>query len=141
MKRIAIDKSISKSRLIYPLDSELVFYYIMMYFLSLVLPVVTVLIILSDNQHHRKPVPFFYFIFSCIDIWMLAGLYYTNKLYRMRGNSLKNYKDEVITIVNGYYPDIEFQSENPVLIRGEKEIGWLKMRSRIVTIILADDSI
>ncbi len=72
---------------------------------------------------------------------MLAGIYYTNKLYYLRGQKLEGHENEIISLLKVYYPNTEFYSETPMLIRGEKKLGWFKMRARIITIILADDSI
>lgn len=141
MKRISVIESINKKRLVYPIDAEIVFSYIMMYFLSLVLPICTLLNVISDVQHNRDLVIPVYTFMALIDLWMLAGIFYTNKLYRLRGKPLAGYKNEIISILKNYYPATEFHFEDSGLIRGEKEIGWFKMRARIITIILADDSI
>ena len=141
MKRISVTESVDKKRRIYPIDSEIVFSYIGMYFLSLVLPVGSVLVLISDIQHNRDLVLPVYIIMILIDLWMLGGLYFTNKLYNFRGKTLAAHKNEVISALINYYPDTEFSSGNPMLIRGEKKLGWLKERTRIVTIILADDGI
>ena len=127
--------------MVYPIDAEIVSSYIMMYFLSLVLPICTLLNVVSDIQHNRDLVLPVYAFMILIDLWMLAAIFYTNKLYRLRGKPLANYKNEIISILKDYYPATEFHFENSHLIRGEKKLGWFKMRARIVTIILADDSI
>ena len=141
MKNISVNESIKKKRLIYQIDGEIIFLYIMMYFMSLILPITTILILISDIQHNRNLLIPFYIVFVFIDLWMLAGIYYTNKLYQFYDQTFIKHKNEIISLLKAYYPDTEFYSESPDLIRGEKEIGWLKMRARIITVILTNDSI
>jgi len=141
MKSISIDKSIEKKRLVYQFDVEIIFLYIFFYFMSLGLPVVTVMVFISDKQHHREPLMPFYIFFTFIDFWMIAGMYFANKLYQFNTSNLIEHKGEITSLLEQYYPGIEFHTEGSNLIRGEKELGWLKMRARIITIILTDESI
>lgn len=141
MKKISVNESINKKRLIYPIDFEVIFSYLMMYFLSLILPVCTVMVFISDKQHNREPLISFYIIAILIDLWMIAGIYYTNKLVHFSDETLIDRQKDIISILKDYYPDTEFYANNSNLIRGEKEIGWLKMRARIITVILDGDNI
>ena len=141
MRQIIIEKSIQKKSLIFKLDTALVFDYIMMYFMSWVLPFTSILVVISDHQHNRAPSPVAYSIFTVIDIWLLLSLYFTNKLFVVSGNTLDENKQVVTEVLEQMYPKFEFFStgKSNLILFGKNVNSW--NRGKLITVILNENKI
>jgi hypothetical protein len=142
MRQIAIDKSIKGRRMVYKLNTELVFNYVMMYFLAWILPLMSIKIVFFPskyNQQHNSPV--FNAIMLLIDLWLLVGLYLMNKLVYAEGKSFNDNKNAIEEVLRNKYPEIVFTSGNPNVIRGQKTLGFLGQREKIITVLLKDTNI
>jgi hypothetical protein len=137
MRQVVIDKSIQRGRLVYKLKTSLVFEYLFMYFLAWVLPFATVMVWLNPLNNNS-------YVFNgfaiAIDLWLLIGLYFTNKLIVVKGASIEINKEIILKVLEAEFPEISFSSGNPNLLRGQKPEGWNRY-GKIVTVILKDNSI
>ena len=140
MRQIVVDKSIKRHRLVFKLSGELVFNYVMMYFMAYVLPVASIDLIFFPSkysQQHRSPT--FNFVFLLIDAWLLISLYLTNKLIEFKGSTFDQNKESIIEVLKYRYPKFEL-SENLTVIKMSRKVeDW--NRGRLITVILNDDSL
>jgi len=124
--------------MIYRLTGGLVFDYVLMYFLAWILPLISIKLILFPSKHDQSPL-ILHLIFMLIDAWLIISLYFMNKLVTVKGQQLEKKKNEIMSVLRDKYPDVSFTSGNPNLIRGKKEVGYL--RERIITMILEENNI
>ena len=142
MKEILIDKSIQKQRLVFELNGQLIFDYIMAYFLTFMLPAITIKLVVFPSKYNlQHPSPVFDMIFIIIDIWLIISFYLMNKLVTVNGQTFDDNKEHISKILQNEYPNFEFiQSEDQRLILfGRKVEDW--NRGKLITVILSENKI
>lgn len=137
MKQILIDKSIEKERVVYKPTSSLISQYIFSYFLALI-PLVASSLILLNHKVNTPPAAII--IMMVINLWIFVGLFLTNKLIKIQGYLFTSDKTSIINILSKRYPNINFSSGNPDLIRGQRAEGWTG-RGKIISVILDEQDI
>jgi len=138
MRQIIVDKSIKRKRLVFKLNAELVFNYIIMYFMTYFLPAASVDLIFFPskyNQNHWSPTS--NFIMLTIDAWLLLGLYLTNKLILFKGTAFDENKSVIKEVLKYKYPKFELSENLNIIKYGRKVEDW--NRGKLITVILNDD--
>ncbi|TFF35051.1 hypothetical protein [Mucilaginibacter psychrotolerans] len=136
MRQIIIDKSIERGRLVYKFDRKLVGDYTMSFILGIGFPIVLFIWSLI-NPYVFRNAPGAGFLL-CVITWTLINYYYSIKLVKVRMRNPGENKEQIIGIVQHYYPKVNFTSGMLSLIRGQKPEGW-GGRGKVVSIIINGD--
>lgn len=127
-------KSIAKQRLIYKMTGEVVFSYIISYFLMLFYMTLAIVPILAYFNEPYMPVwPLVCCLFL---IFMILSIVFRNAFVTL---DIKN-KQKVKEVLDTFYADLLFQVDEANILRSIKPLGH-PIWGRVITVLFSNDAI